>query len=141
MRTKQRNVAEKTSAISIGVLSLITVFTVILLVSLALLTYQGVLNNQNLTEKVSESVSEFYMADSKANEQLAQLYNIYLENETETFVEKVIEFGYEIEEVDNQRNVVRYKVEMNARESLLVEIAFEINRNEIEVLTWKTMVE
>ncbi len=130
------------SSTSLGITSLITFFTVLVLVSFSLLVTTTARNDTELSNRAADSVTQYYAADLLAEEKLAELHNLILSNSAED-IEEVLamnEFNVvEVNEIDEI--IVEYTVPVNDIKVLQVKIG--VNLNQPDILTrysWQTII-
>ncbi len=125
---------------TVGITSLITFFTILILASFSLLIVSTATNDAQLSQNTSKSVSEYYIADSLAEEKLALLDSIYKTYKNqEDFIENLNENGFYLtQDTQGYDIVIEYSIQINPAKILQVEIGF-IN-DSFEKLSWQTII-
>jgi hypothetical protein len=83
-------------AISIGIVSLITVFTILLLAVFSVLSLSGSRSDSVLSDRAARAVSDYYLAEAQAEQKLLELSSI-ASNDTGTPLRERLEAaGFEI---------------------------------------------
>ncbi|NMC57059.1 MAG: hypothetical protein GYA50_07565 [Eubacteriaceae bacterium] len=122
---------------NIGSASLVLIFAVLCLTLFATLTLLSAKNEMNLTDKYSRSVTQYYAADSKAEENLLIIQDIlssanadktaYIKNQCEkykfTYVQK------------NNKIYITFNENINMQQILHVTV--KVNNKKFEIIQWK----
>ncbi len=127
------------SAISIGVISLITFFTVLLLTSFSILILSGANSDANLATRTADSVTEYYAADSRAEVRLQELHRLYLDTPQAELVTVLTEAGFSPEESpDYDGLLVHYEESINEQKILSVTIGLSNDGEpDLQRLRWQ----
>ncbi len=129
------------SAISIGVISLITFFTILLLTSFSILILSGANTDSNLARRTADSVTQYYAADSKAEMRLQQLHEIYLETPENDLQDALTAAGFTPEISDTYDGLlVHYDEPISEQKMLSVTIGLPSNGDSApQRLSWQTV--
>ena len=128
---------------NIGSASLVLIFAVLCLTLFATLTLLSAKNEMNLTNKYSESVTQYYAADNKAEENLLIIQDVlssasktnadmpaYIKNQCKkynfTYVQKNNKIYITFNENINTQQVLHVTVKVNS-----------INDKKFEIIQWK----
>ncbi|MEG0874350.1 MAG: hypothetical protein RSB05_03100 [Clostridiales bacterium] len=108
--------------IGIGTTSLLAVFVILCIVAFAILTFSTAENDKALAEKTANATTEYYVAQSVAEENLAQAVNyIALGDAT-----KVKNLGI-IRESVNNGILLKWSTPVNPKKNLLYEVLVKPN--------------
>lgn len=110
-------------AISIGIVSLITVFTILLLAVFSVLSLSGSRSDSVLSDRAARAVSDYYLAEAQAEQKLLELSSI-ASNDTETPLRERLEAaGFEISvDTSYPGTVVVYDTPIDDRRVLRIEV-------------------
>ncbi len=140
MILKPKESTAGTSLVSVGVVSLITFFTIMLLTSFAMLIIMGARSDLLLSEKTSASISGYYEANNIAEEKLAEIHTIYLNSDENTLEDMINNAGFNAVIEDDLPMQVEYSVEIDEDKYLQVQIELPLNPNdEIKRLKWQSV--
>ncbi len=132
------------SVVSIGVVSLITIFVVLLLTSFSLLILSASKSDTLLSNRTAEAVTNYYAADSVAEEVIAELDALRLNQESEDLLkERVLNMGYSISMDPDYEGyegiVVNFIVDIDDNKQLHVDVGLPSNHEKkVERLRWQT---
>ncbi len=134
--------SKKHSSTSLGITSLITFFTILILVSFSLLVTTTSQNDAQLSDRAAGSVTEYYKADYLAEEKLMELHNIVLETVPENLIGVLEDSNFEIiEEFSDNEIQIGYKIPVNDKKELQVIIGINLNQPEtLNRLSWQTII-
>lgn len=104
---------------SVGGISLVVSFAVLLMVLLALLALNQVRANRHPAEQSEKAVADFYAADMEAEKILAMLRN-----------------GLPVEGITEENGIYSYSCPVSEDKCLLV----EVEKDTWEILRWETVV-
>ncbi len=123
------------SVITIGLASLITFFTMLLLTSFSTLIVSSARNDLELSKKTAQSVEVYYQADYLAEHKLSELANsrtLFFESEmSEQNTDQPLSYGlskmiddhgFSVTDITNDGVVVVYDISINDDKILAVEI-------------------
>ncbi len=154
------------SPISIGIISLITVFSVVMLTSFAVLIITGAQTDSRLADLAAESVTEYYIADAIAEENRQKVYEIWQSSDAQTLETSLTAAGFEIitdepeeeatpqdaeteqpsdeleqataEETEQSPLIVGYSVPINDIKNLVVQLELPTDKQDsMKKLSWK----
>lgn len=110
-------------AISIGIVSLITVFTILLFAVFSVLSLSGSRSDSVLSDRAARAVSDYYLAEAQAEQKLLELSSI-ASNDTGTPLRERLEVaGFEISvDTPYQGTVVVYDTPIDDRRVLRIEV-------------------
>ncbi|HPY63843.1 MAG TPA: hypothetical protein PL100_03945 [Bacillota bacterium] len=110
-------------AISIGIVSLITVFTILLLAVFSVLSLSGSRSDSVLSDRAARAVSDYYLAEAQAEQKLLELSSI-VSNDTGTPLRERLEAaGFEISvDTPYPGTVVVYDTPIDDRRVLRIEV-------------------
>jgi hypothetical protein len=110
-------------AISIGIVSLITVFTILLLAVFSVLSLSGSRSDSVLSDRAARAVSDYYLAEAQAEQKLLELSSI-ASNDTGTPLRERLEAaGFEISvDTPYPGTVVVYDTPIDDRRVLRIEV-------------------
>ena len=125
--------------VSIGIVSLITVFTILLLAVFSVLSLSGSRSDNVLSERAARSVSDYYAAEAQAEQRLQEL-SILVADDTETPLRERLEAaGFEIAvDTSYPGTVVVYDTPVDDRRVLRAEVGIG-ERGEVERLYRQTI--
>ncbi len=129
------------SAISIGIISLITFFTVLLLTSFSVLILSSAQTDSELSVRTADSVTQYYAADSRAEQRLQQLYTIFL-NTPQTDLESALtEAGFTPEVSETYDGLlVHYDEPISGQKMLSITIGLPSEEGaSFERLSWQAV--
>ena len=124
----------KASGLPIGGSSLLMAFVVLCLTTFAVISYMSALRDYRLSKKSSENITQYYMADSKAEEILSSLSSDFekgIEN-ADNWKENNMVFTPKDGEIE-----VSYEVPIREEFILQVKVRFLNDGKKFEVLCWK----
>ncbi len=125
------------SPISIGIVSLITVFSVVMLTSFAVLIITGARTDTHLAGLAADSVSDFYVADGIAEEKRAEIYEIWQGTTPEDLPAALTSLGHEVAQTE-EGVTVAYSVVINDAKTLNVSLELPMDTSEsMSKLSWK----
>ncbi len=135
-----KGAARSQSAISIGVISLITFFTVLLLTAFSILILSGANTDSNLANRTADSVTQYYRADSRAEERLQELHTIYLQTPQQDLQTVLTQAGFTPEESEEYNGLlVHYEESINDQKILSVTIGLPSNEQlSLQRIEWQT---
>lgn len=125
--------------VSIGIVSLITVFTILLLAVFSVLSLSGSRSDNVLSERAARAVSDYYAAEAQAEQRLQEL-SILVADDTETPLRERLEAaGFEIAvDTSYPGTVVVYDTPVDDRRVLRAEVGIG-ERGEVERLYRQTI--
>ncbi len=130
------------SSTSLGITSLITFFTVLVLVSFSLLVTTTARNDAELSTRAANSVTEYYEADAIAEQKLAELHNLLINTPAESIEQILNQSFFNILQMDESGDmIIEYEVPVNDIKILKVKIG--VNLNELDTLhrvSWQTII-
>ncbi len=131
----------KQPVISIGVLSLITIFTVLLITSFAMLIFLSAQKDMTLSELTAKTVTAYYNADLTAEENFAKVDELWQTTTSSFDLEnKIINEGFHIlQGAEYDGMLVYYDIPISDKKYLHVEIGIPENKNELDRLSWRIM--
>jgi len=119
----------------VGGPSLLMVFVLLCINIFAVVSYMSALRDDNLSEKAAENISQYYMADAKAEEMLAKLSAEFKQNPEG--IEKFVGINkLSISKGLNETNV-EYYIPVKKEMVLKVVLKFSKETSEYTVLAWK----
>ncbi len=125
------------SPISIGIVSLITVFCIVMLTSFAVLIITGARTDSGLSDLAADSVTEYYVADAIAEERFMQIYNLRAATAYDELPGVLTDSGYTVAQEDD-RLIVGYSVPINDIKILNVELGIPPDTSDaISRLVWQ----
>ncbi|NLL91157.1 MAG: hypothetical protein GX222_01910 [Ruminococcaceae bacterium] len=109
--------------VSIGIVSLITVFSILILAVFTVLSLSGSRSDTALSETAARAVSDYYAAEAEEEQKLKELSAI-AESDAEIPLEKRLEAaGFEIEKDNNYPGtVVIYNTSVDGRRMLVTKV-------------------
>lgn len=119
---------------SVGVVSLITIFVVFLLASLAVLSLSTASANTRMAEKALEQQTDYYAADAKAQETLAQIDGVL--QRTGADVQALEDLGKGIT-YDPADGIIRFETEIN--DTTVLQSALQAEGNRYTILVWQAV--
>ncbi len=134
--------SKKHTSTSLGITSLITFFTILILVSFSLLVTTTARNDSQLSIRAADSVTEYYAADYLAEEKLMQLHNLVLQTPNENLIKVLEDNGYTVSQPSSSNEIlVEYSVVVNDKKDLLVEIMIDLNHvGSLNRVSWQTVI-
>lgn len=128
---------------NIGSASLVLIFAVLCLTLFATLTLLSAKNEMKLTCKYEESVTQYYAADSKAQEDLQCIENILLSasktsaNKTTYIKNQCEKYNFTYTQKNNKIYII-FNENINTEQILHVSIKVNsINNKKYEIMQWK----
>ncbi len=126
--------------IATGIVSLIMFFTVLVLTSFSFLILSGANSDSLLSERTAESVSDYYSADSTAENMLAALHTLYKESPPEERDQIISNAGYTVLSENYEGTVYSYIVPITDKKELQIKIGISDSAPyPIERLAWQTV--
>lgn len=129
--------------VSTGVISLITVFAVLLLVSFSVLVLSSARADGKLTEKAALAVTEYYAADARAEQNLLQIGRVREQTagDRAAFRKEMEAAGFTVrEQAGYEGTVVCFQVPAGARRILYAEIGIPADEKDaLARLCWQTL--
>lgn len=107
------------TGIGVGGTSILAIFVVLCLVTLASLSLVSAQADYGLTKKTAEAAQEYYAADAQAERQLAVLTSAV---EAGGDIDAVAGNGIEIKEIKDKSAILSYTIQINQHKNLYVEI-------------------
>lgn len=108
---------------SIGIISLITVFTVLLLAVFSVLSLTGSRSDSVLSDRAARAVSDYYAAEAQAEQRLQELAAIAADDTGTPLWERLEKAGFEIAVDTSYRGtVVVYDTPVDDRRVLRMEV-------------------
>ena len=131
------------SGIGAGGISILAIFVVLCLATLAALSLVSARADQNLAEKNARASAEYYQADAKAEEILHKL--LTAAKAGPNWEASLQEAGVAVDRRDGAA-VVSYQVPVNENKSIYAEISLTLSRDggftgEWKRLSWRTQAE
>ncbi len=134
------------STVGVGYISIMLIFTVICLTIFAVLSFQAAYSDSSLISRSESFAQQYYTADSRAKEILAELDSAAYEASQEfDFAEAFVQSVSELDGVNAERTLggVRtdYSVEINDRQSLAVSVLFysATTDRRYDILSWQNI--
>lgn len=125
----------KAGGLPIGGPSLLMVFVLLCINIFAVVSYMSALRDDNLSEKAAENISQYYMADAKAEEMLAKLAGEFKQNPEG--MEKFVGINkLSISKQFDETNV-EYYIPVKKEMLLKVIVKFSKETPEYDVMQWK----
>ncbi len=129
------------TGIGIGGVSILAIFVVLCLVTLASLSLVSARADYTLAQKTAESMQEYYGADAQAEVKLGELMALVQEGKTP---EEIANSGFSVKTGGNVA-IVSYSVVMNQIKNLYVEIELGLDERGIPTgdyvkTAWQTQV-
>ncbi|WP_195267988.1 hypothetical protein [Eubacterium sp. 1001713B170207_170306_E7] len=121
---------------SVGVVSLIMIFVVFLLVSLAVLSLTTASANARMADKSLAMQNAYYEADAKAQETLAQIDGVLVESGPDAAALKALNRGVAYEP---ETGLIRFDTKISDTATLKSELRVEGNR--LAVIRWQTVTD
>lgn len=119
---------------SVGVVSLITIFVVFLLASLAVLSLSTASANTRLANKALEQQTGYYAADAKAQETLAQIDGVLQRSGADVQALEALEKGITCDPADG---VIRFETKIN--DTAVLKSALQAEGNGYTILSWQAV--
>ncbi len=126
--------------ISTGIVSLISFFSILLLATLTVLMLSSARADSTLSDKAAVAVTEYYLADSMAEQTLADIQVLRLQGGD--LASALTQNGFTLlESTSKDQLLLSYTIPINDQKQLYVEIGVPIDQNEaIQRLRWQTVV-
>lgn len=126
--------------ISIGIVSLITVFTILLLAVFSVLSLSGSRSDSVLSDRAARAVSDYYLAEAQAEQKLLEISSI-ASNDTGTPLRERLEAsGFEISvDTPYPGTVVLYDTPIDDRRVLRIEVGIG-EQGKVERLYRQTII-
>lgn len=128
---------------NIGSASLVLIFAVLCLTLFATLTLLSAKNEMNLTNKYSESVTQYYSSDSKAEENLQIIQDILSSadktntDKTSYIIDQCKKYNFTYVQKNN-KIYITFNENINTQQVLHVTVKVNsINDKEFEIIQWK----
>ncbi len=128
---------------NVGSASLVLIFAILCLTLFATLTLLCAKNEMNLTNKYSESVTQYYAADSKAEENLQIIQEIFSSanktnaDKTSYIITQCKKYNFTYVQKNN-KIYITFNENINAQQVLHVTVKVNsIIDNEFEIIQWK----
>lgn len=128
---------------NVGSASLVLIFTVLCLTLFATLTLLCAKNEMNLTNKYSESVTQYYAADSKAEANLLIIQDVLSSadktntNKTSYIITQCKKYNFTYVQKNN-KIYITFNENINTQQVLHVTVKVNsINDKEFEIIQWK----
>ncbi len=130
------------SVVSIGIVSLITFFTVLLLVTFSVLIIVGARSDAQLSKQAAAAVTNYYIADGKAEQRLEMIHNTYLEEQaTGDLTPALKAIGVNVVETTAEGVVVDYTISIDTNRELYCKIFIPADAPENMVRqNWQTTI-
>ncbi len=131
------------SAISTGMVSLITFFTILLLASFSVLIITSTQNESELAMRATNTVTTYYQADGYAEEKVMEVDSLFKETEFD-FInteEALLQTGFPYivsQDAEQGTMIVQYSIEVDDNRILEVELNL-FSTGEIERVRWQIM--
>lgn len=131
--------------ISVGSSSILAIFVVLCLTTFATLSLVSARADYKLTQKTAQSTSEYYAADTKAEELLQQLHQALLHTDAWREQLSLIDASITYEKVSDGY-IFRYDIPVNDHKTLHVELIAAVEpdgspASELRRLRWKVQPE
>ncbi len=144
----QQEKKKSSTVISTGVTSLITVFSVLLLSSFSLLILSNSRIDTELSQKTAQAVTDYYAADTIAEEHIAEIISVRKNPNNYTFSQlKYVlrNSGFDISTSSEYARydgfVVTFEIEIDKSKKLVVDVGLpEDEEPLVERLKWQTVV-
>lgn len=120
------------SIMSIGLITLVTIFIVLTMAIFSALSLTTSLNHSSRSSQYSQHVSEYYAANNKAEEVIAKIEDILNESEATTFINAL-----ENEGITLTNSSYSFIEEINDSQSLAVTV--EITYPSYKITQWQTI--
>lgn len=134
------------STVGVGYISIMLIFTVICLTIFAVLSFQAAYSDSSLISRSESFTQQYYTADSRAKEILAELDGAAYEASQEfDFAEVFTQAASDYDGIRAERTLggvrVDYSVEINDRQSLAVSVLFYNSSpgGRYDILSWQNM--
>lgn len=133
----------KHSGLNVGYITVMLLFAVLCLTVFAVLSYRAAIANDVLNERTGVYLNEYYSADLKAKEILAQLDGIAESSRNSLlFADSFEEQSARIDGVSvksqNGGCTAEYSVKINERQTLFASVTFFENRREYTINLWQS---
>ncbi len=130
------------AVVSTGIVSLVTFFTVMLLASFSVLILISARSDAELSGKAADSLSEYYLADSKSEEKLAELQNLCSNTSYEELESVLVQNGFNVYTLDGYDGlIVNYDTEISDLKYLSAEIFIPVaDKDSPQKITWKIIL-
>ncbi len=131
------------AAISTGMVSLITFFTILLLASFSVLIITSTRSEGELANRAADTIKTYYQADSYAEEKVMEVDTVFIASEYDfqTTESLLYESGFPYTiTVDTLQNLlyVEYKIEVDENRELAVKLVLN-ETGEIQREQWQLM--
>ncbi len=143
---EEQNKKKQSSVISTGVVSLITVFAVLLLASFSLLILSNSRTDSRLSTQTSQAVTNYYIADATAEETIAHLDTLRQSSsdDFEQLGNTLEQNGYTLVTTDGYSSyngiVVTFAITIDEHKTLNVDVGLPQDKGKsIERLRWQTI--
>ncbi len=138
---------KKQSVISLGIVSLVTVFAVLLLTSFSILILSNSSQDNNLSQKTAQAITDYYSADSSAEVIISEVDMIRQSNnfaDKQQLSDAISSEGYNIyngTEYENYNGaVILIEQPIDENKYLSVIVGFGIDKNTVvERFVWQTV--
>ena len=120
------------SFVGMGAVALAVILIILTITCFAVLTYVSADSEYKLSEKSRNAVSQYYEADAKANERLAEISALIKNKKSQDFIEKK---GYNVTTAQG-KDIVTFQVSIEKGKVLQVEAAFS-TYDRVTILKWE----
>jgi hypothetical protein len=125
--------------VSIGIVSLITVFSILILAVFTVLSLSGSRSDTALSDTAARAVSDYYAAEAEAEQKLKELSVIAADDAQIPLVKRLEAAGFEIENDNNYPGtVVVYNTSVDDRRELCTKVGID-EQGEVERLYRQTI--
>lgn len=125
--------------VSIGIVSLITVFTILLLAVFSVLSLSGSKSDSVLSDRAARAVADYYAAEAQAEQRLQELSAIAADDAVTPLGERLEAAGFEIAvDTSYPGTVVVYNTPIDDRRVLRAEVGIG-EQGEVERLYRQTI--
>ncbi len=131
---------KKKVVISTGIISLLTIFSVLVITAFSLLIYSGAQTDYELSLKTVKATQDYYEAENNAELTLQTLHKTWKATSEKDVLTAFENLGFEAQMQPDGVNV-SYQVEAGLEKLLNVQVLFPNNKNEeIQRLQWQISI-
>ncbi len=143
MKRKNIEYNKKNSAVSVGIVSLITFFTILLLTSFSILILSSARTDQRLTQMTADAIVKQYEGDAQAEQLLFELYEICEITPYEDLEDALFNTSYIVVEDDSfDGKIVEYKSFVDENKYYYVKIGVPEDMSEgLSRLSWQLVAD
>ncbi len=129
---------KKASGVSIGMISLITFFTVLLLASFSILIVSSAQTDERLTQMTADAITAQYSADALAEQKLMELYKICESTDFDNLNAKLASSNFTVLSQENENIIVEYSIPIDDNKYFYVKISIPKDTDDgLKRLNWQ----